>query len=275
MLLVLNLIILVFASQIRNAVLDNNSYNNLRSHSIFHFYSQIHTLSIKNPYLNFTFIKYISDKYLNIQMAFDIINLVLHLDVFIETFVKTHGLISYLILFAIIFLETGLVFTPFFPGDTLIFIAGTLAATGNLNLTALFFIFIFAAILGDSTNYLIGDFFGARIRKSKYLHSQIKRTEEFYKKHGGKTIVYARFMPIIRTMAPFVAGISLMNYPRFLKFNISGGIVWVSLSLFSGYFFGQIPWVKEHLNLIIWLLALTTFIPPTMEYLYNKFKSKS
>ena len=181
------------------------------------------------------------------EIISQLVDFVLHLDVHLNEIIQNFGIWTYLILFLIIFLETGVVITPFLPGDSLLFAAGSFAALGSLNVWVLFITLTFAAILGDTINYWIGHFigpkaFGGNIRflKKEYLD----RTHDFYEKHGGKTIILARFIPIIRTFAPFVAGIGAMNYSRFIVYNVVGAILWVALFTFGGYFFGNLPFVK-------------------------------
>jgi len=206
-----------------------------------------------------------------------IINLFVHLDNSLEFLISTYGVLIYILLFLVIFVETGLVITPFLPGDSLIFAVGTLAAKNLLNVFVLFFIISFAAIIGDTVNYWIGKRVGRKIfnMNVKFLNKEnLYRTEKFYEKHGGKTIIYARFIPIIRTFAPFVAGIGQMKYSRFLSFNLIGGVLWVSLFLFAGYFFGNLNFVKENLSLIIILIILISLIPPIFEYIKSRKKFK-
>jgi len=191
-------------------------------------------------------------------------NLLLNIDEVLISIVQAYGTWVYPLLFLIIFLETGLVITPFLPGDSMIFAAGAIAAIGKLNIILLFVLLASAAILGDTVNYWIGKFVGLRIVNPKYK-KYICKTERFYKDHGGKTLIFARFIPFIRTFAPFVAGIGKMNYLRFLAFNIAGGIFWTGLFVFSGYFFGNLPFVKENLSIIILLILSTSFIPVIIE----------
>jgi membrane-associated protein len=204
-----------------------------------------------------------------------LIDFVLNLDKYLSLLIQTFGSWTYLILFAVVFCETGLVFTPFFPGDSLIFISGALANNGLLNVELLFVIFAAAAILGDTANYWIGHFLGPKIFRtnSRFLKKEyLKSAHEFYAKHGGKTIIIARFIPVIRTFAPFVAGIGEMAYRRFIIYNIIGGIAWVAVFLFGGYYFGGLEIVKNNLSLSIIIIIVVSFIPIISEYLRHRSK---
>jgi len=203
-----------------------------------------------------------------------IIDFILHLDTYLISLVQSYGIFAYPLLFLVIFMETGFVLTPFLPGDSLIFISGTFAATGALNVYLLFLILSIAAILGDTANYWIGYFFGEKVFSRFIKKDYIKRTKLFFNKYGKKTIVIARFVPIIRTFAPFVAGIGKMKYSTFLSYNIIGGITWVGLFLFSGYFFGNISYVKNNLTLVTVLIIFISFIPVIMEYIKHRRESK-
>jgi membrane-associated protein len=198
-----------------------------------------------------------------------IIDYVLHLDRHLSVVLESVGLWSYLLFFAIIFAETGLVVTPFLPGDSLVFTLGALAATGSLNIGWLFVILTAAAILGDSVNYAIGKYFGSIILKKEgawFLKKEhIDRTHRFYEKYGSKTIVLARFVPIVRTFAPFVAGVGRMNYTRFLTYNVAGGLLWIALFVFGGYFFGNIPVIKENFGLVIIAIIIISILPAVIE----------
>ena len=197
-----------------------------------------------------------------------IIDLFLHLDVYLQDIIQNYGVWVYAILFLVIFMEIGFVVTPFLPGDSLLFAAGTFAAIGSLNVWLVFGLLFFAAVLGDTINYAIGHYLGTwllekniRFLKPKHL----EKTHRFFEKHGGKTIVIARFVPIVRTFAPFVAGIGAMMYKRFLAYNILGAFLWTALFIFSGYFFGNIPFVKNNFELVIVGIILISVIPMAYE----------
>lgn len=202
----------------------------------------------------------------------NLIDFVLHLDDNVGIILQDYGYFTYLIMFLIIFFETGLVIAPFLPGDSLLFVLGTFAGVGFLNIFLLFFLLTIAAIIGDSVNYWIGNYFGENIFKKSRLFREeyLVKTKGFYQKYGGKTIFLARFVPIIRTFAPFVAGVGKMNYTKFLVYNISGGISWVFLFLFGGYFFGGIPVVKENLTIVILVIIVISVIPLLIEYLRRR-----
>jgi membrane-associated protein len=198
----------------------------------------------------------------------------LHIDKHLEPLLISYGAWVYLILFLIIFCETGLVVTPFLPGDSLLFAAGALAAaTGALNPVLLFIVLALAAIAGDTANYFIGHFFGLKIfemnipfLKKEYLD----RTHEFYEKYGGKTIILARFVPIVRTFAPFVAGVGSMTYSRFITYNIVGGIAWIALFIFSGYFIGNVPLIKNNFSIVTVLIILISVLPMVYEFVRSR-----
>jgi membrane-associated protein len=203
-----------------------------------------------------------------------VIDYVLHLDKYLSVVLESVGLWSYLLFFAIIFAETGLVVTPFLPGDSLVFTLGTLAATGSLNIVWLFAILAVAAIVGDSANYAIGKYFGSIILKKEgawFLKKEhIERTHRFYEKYGSKTIVLARFVPIVRTFAPFVAGVGRMSYPQFLTYNVAGGLLWITLFLWGGYFFGNIPIVKNNFGIVILAIIVISILPAVVEVLKER-----
>jgi len=203
-----------------------------------------------------------------------LIDILLHLDVHLDLVIRSYGFWTYGILFLIIFLETGLVVTPFLPGDSLLFAAGTFAALGSLDLMWIIVLLSIAAIAGDTANYWIGHASGpkvfsrekSRLFNKKYLH----RTHQFYEKYGGKTIIIARFVPIVRTFAPFVAGIGSMTYGRFIAYNVVGGIGWVILLVLGGYFFGNIPVIKQNFSLAIAAIILISILPGIIEFLRHR-----
>ncbi len=204
-------------------------------------------------------------------MAINIIDFIFHIDIYISDIIKIFGPLSYLILFLIIFLETGLVITPFLPGDSLLFVIGAFSAQGSFNVILMFFLLTAAAIIGDSLNYAIGNYFGEKVfEKSRLFKKEyLEKTKQFYRKYGGKTIFLGRFIPIIRTFAPFVAGVGKMPYPRFLAFNVIGGIVWVALFLFAGYLFGEIPIVKENFGISVIAIIIASTIPILIGFIKN------
>src|SRR5512135_1324038 len=195
-----------------------------------------------------------------------LIDLFLHLDVHLSAIVTQYGVWTYGLLFVVIFIETGLVVTPFLPGDSLLFAAGTFAALGSLNLWLLFLLLALAAVLGDTVNYWIGHFIGARAYNIKWIKREyLERTQHFFDKYGRKTIFLARFVPIVRTFAPFVAGIGQMSYGAFISYNIFGGIVWVALFTFAGYFFGNIPFIKHNFSIVVMAIVLISIVPMVVE----------
>lgn len=206
------------------------------------------------------------------------INLFLHLDKHLDTVISSFGVWTYVILFLIIFCETGLVITPILPGDSLLFAAGTFAATGLLDKWYVAISLTIAAILGDTVNYWIGYIVGPKVftsSSSKFFNKKhLIRSHEFYEKYGGKTIIIARFMPIIRTFAPFVAGIARMTYAKFLFYNITGGILWISLFVFGGYYFGNIPLVKHNFTLVILAIIFISLIPIISELWRHRYEKK-
>ena len=199
-----------------------------------------------------------------------LIDFFIHLDRYLPLIIQSFGIWAYVLVFAVVFCETGLVVTPILPGDSLLFALGAIAAQGALNIEVLFILLCVAAIAGDTVNYAIGHYIGpkvfhyedGRFFKKEYL----LKTHRFYEKHGGKTIVIARFMPIIRTFAPFVAGVGAMSYSKFILFNISGGIAWVCLFLLGGYFFGNIPSVKSNFTIVIIAIVIISVLPGVFEY---------
>lgn len=204
-----------------------------------------------------------------------IFKFIIHIDEYLRYFVDNYGLLTYFILFAIVFCETGIVIFPFLPGDSLLFAAGALATIGHLNIFVLLIILILSAILGDTVNYHIGKNFGHIIIKKGVIKKEhLDKTYDFFKKHGGKTIVYARFVPIVRTLAPFVSGVSKMDYKYFLKFNIFSGILWAGLFLLLGYFFGNIPFVADNFSIVILVIIFISLLPPIISALYKKICKK-
>jgi membrane-associated protein len=204
----------------------------------------------------------------------DITEILLHLDKHLDLVIRNYGLWTYGILFLIIFLETGLVVTPFLPGDSLLFAGGTFAALGSLDVKLLVIFLSIAAIAGDTANYWIGHAAGPKVftkEKSRLFKKEyLDRTHQFYEKYGGKTIIIARFIPIIRTFAPFVAGIGSMTYGRFITYNITGGVAWVLILVLMGYFFGNIPFIKHNYSLAIITIIFISILPGIIEFLRHR-----
>jgi membrane-associated protein len=209
----------------------------------------------------------------------DFIEFILHLDKHLNYILESYGVWCYLLFFVIIFAETGLVVTPFLPGDSLLFALGTFAATGSLKAAWLFVVLSAAAVLGDSANYAIGKYFGLMILKREgawFLKKEhIERTHRFYEKYGAKTIVLARFVPIVRTFAPFIAGVGKMTYLRFFSYNVIGGILWVAIFLFGGFFFGNIPVIKRNFTLTIFAIIIISILPAVIEVIKEKRRKPS
>ena len=203
------------------------------------------------------------------------IDFILHFDTYLTALVASYGSLVYLFLFLIIFVETGLIIMPFLPGDSLIFIAGTLAAAGSLNPYILFLFLSAAAILGDTVNYWLGKYLGERVFAKFINPAHIEKTKSFFTRYGKKTIVLARFVPIVRTFAPFVAGIGKMDYLTFLSYNIIGGISWIAIFVFSGYYFGNIQFVKDNLTAIVLLIIFVSILPAVWEYIKHKRAQKT
>lgn len=204
-----------------------------------------------------------------------LLDLFLNLDVHLHNIIIEYGTLTYVILFIVIFAETGLVFTPFLPGDSLLFAAGTFAAKGSFNVHLLFIILSIAAILGDTVNYWIGSLIGHKAFDNKipFLKKEhLEKTHRFYEKHGGKTIIIARFIPIIRTFAPFVAGVGAMTYSKFLLYNILGGTLWCALFVYGGYFFGNLSFVKNNFTYAILVIILISLLPGIIHYLKTKLR---
>ncbi len=208
----------------------------------------------------------------------DILDIFLHLGDYLAQIIQIFGVWTYVILFLVIFAETGFVVTPFLPGDSLLFIVGAFAAIGHLNIFVVYAVLLVAAILGDTVNYWLGNKIGAkvfskensRIFNKKYL----TKTEEFYEKYGGKTIIIARFVPVVRTFAPFVAGIGKMKYSVFITYNIIGGFFWVTSLVFAGYFFGNLPFVKNNFEYAIYIIVLASLFPMFFELVKHRLLSK-
>ncbi len=206
-----------------------------------------------------------------------LLEFVKHPDIILTQIVQNYGTQTYLFLFCVIFAETGLVITPFLPGDSLLFAVGAIAAIGSLNVHFIVLLLIIAALTGDSTNFWIGRFLGPKVyeRDSKILKKKyLDKTQEFYKKHGGKTTIMARFVPIVRTFAPFVAGVGAMKYPRFITFSIIGGIAWVGSFIYLGYFFGNIPIIKKNFSIVVIVIILMSIMPMVVEVIRHKMKKK-
>lgn len=205
----------------------------------------------------------------------ELISFILHIDIHLNTLIQTYHTWTYAILSFIIFLETGFVITPFLPGDSLLFASGAFASLGSLNIGILFTVLTIAAILGDTINYSIGHYLGPKVFKTgnRFLKREyLEQTNDFYKKYGKKTIVLARFVPIVRTFAPFIAGIGSMNYWEFLKYNVLGAILWVGLFTVAGYFFGTIPIIKENFSIVIFIIIGLSFLPICIELFKNRKK---
>jgi membrane-associated protein len=208
----------------------------------------------------------------------NLIDFFLHLDKHLAEIIQKYGTQTYTLLFVIIFLETGIVVTPFLPGDSLLFAAGSFAGLGALGLWPVFFVCLVAAILGDTVNYSIGSYIGPRVfhfPKSRFFNPKhLQKTHEFYERYGGKTIIIARFIPIIRTFAPFVAGVGKMNYGRFIVYNAVGGLLWVTVCVFAGYFFGNLPFVKKNFSLVILAIIVISVMPAVFEFVKHRRESK-
>ncbi|MES2778994.1 MAG: DedA family protein [Bacteroidota bacterium] len=210
----------------------------------------------------------------------EIIDFVLHIDKHLEMFISTYGPLVYLLLFLIVFCETGLVVTPFLPGDSLLFAAGALAANpvNNLNVGLIIVSLIIAALLGDNTNYFIGKFLAKKGEGAKLFglftirKDYLDKTHAFYEKNGPRTIILARFVPIVRTFAPFVAGVGSMTYSKYITYCIAGAILWVSLLTLTGYAFGNIPWIKQNFELVVFGIILISLVPILIEFIRNKRK---
>jgi membrane-associated protein len=213
------------------------------------------------------------------ELLYGLADIALHLDRHLAEVIRQYGTWTYGILFLIVFLETGLVVTPLLPGDSLLFAAGAFAALGSLDIGLLFLLLAVAAILGDTLNYGIGHYLGPKVfhyEKSRFFNpDHLRRTHAFYERYGGKTIVIARFVPIVRTFAPFVAGIGAMNYRRFVVYNVAGGLLWVAVCLGAGYFFGNLPFVKKNFSLVILAIVVISVLPAVVEYLRHRAEARA
>jgi len=210
------------------------------------------------------------------ELVKDFIDIFLHLDKHLSEIILQYGTMTYVILFLIIFIETGLVIMPFLPGDSLLFAAGAFAAKGDLNLALLCGLLFVAAFLGDTLNYSIGNYIGPKVfdLNSRWLKKEhLQKTNEFYEKHGGKTIIFARFIPIIRTFAPFIAGVGTMKYSRFIAYNLIGGALWVFGFCMLGYFFGNLPIIKKNFTLVIFAIIFLSIAPALWQVMKSKFSS--
>ena len=203
-----------------------------------------------------------------------IFDFILHVDEYLAVIINLFGVWTYIILFGVIFAETGLVIMPFLPGDSLLFAIGALAGGGFLKIWVVYFLLLGATLLGDNVNYWLGYFIGEKVFSKKnskiFNRAYLEKTRQFYAKHGGKTVILARFLPIVRTFAPFVAGIGRMTYRTFLSYSVVGAIAWVSLMLFSGYFFGGLPFVKENFELVVVAIILLSISTMVLEYIKYK-----
>lgn len=207
----------------------------------------------------------------------ELIDFILHVDVYLGRMIENYGSLSYGILFAIVFAETGFVLTPFLPGDSLLFASGMFAGVGALNVTVVFFTIWAASFLGDNVNYWVGYHFGKKIVNNRRIpinQNHIDKTEEFFKNHGRKAVFFARFMPIVRTFAPFVAGVGKMEYRKFVFFSLVGGFSWVTSFVLLGYFFGNMPIVKDNFSLVILLIIFISVMPTIVNLLKNKMQKK-
>jgi len=217
-----------------------------------------------------------SDGLTKISVCAGFLDFILHLDVHLNAIIANHGKATYGFLFGIVFCETGLVLTPFLPGDSLLFAAGALAGLGKLDIVYTCSIFIIAAILGDAVNYSIGSWSGQRAINSGVVSKHyIEKTERFYDKHGGKTIVMARFVPIVRTFAPFVAGISRMEYQKFAYFNVGGALLWTFLFCGAGFFFGNLPFVEKNFSLVVLAIVAISVLPVVYEIISERRQQSS
>lgn len=210
------------------------------------------------------------------SILINLFNGIMHIDKYLNLLVQQYGMLTYLILFLIIFMETGLVVTPFLPGDSMLFAAGAIAAMGDMNIFTLLIVVYIAAVLGDTVNYHIGKKLGNKILEKEEIRfinkEYLKKAQAFYEKHGSMTIVLARFIPIIRTFAPFVAGIGEMNYTKFISYNMLGGGLWVTLFLGGGYLFGNLPFIEKHFSYVLIAIILISILPAVIAIIKEKRK---
>lgn len=203
-----------------------------------------------------------------------LLDVILHVDVYLGDIINQFGLWSYLVIFLIIFCETGLVIAPFLPGDSLLFASGAFAAQGYFNIIWLYLIIVLASILGDMLNYRVGRWFGPRVfhnEKSRFFNKEyLERTHQFYQKYGGKTIILARFIPIVRSFAPFVAGVGAMSYRQFAVYNVSGALIWAAVFGLGGYFFGNLDIIKHNFSAFILLIIVVSFLPGIVQFVKHK-----
>lgn len=208
----------------------------------------------------------------------ELIDFILHVDQHLIEFVKNYGVWVYAILFLIVFVETGLVVMPLLPGDSLLFAAGAIAATGAMDPVLLCILLFIAAVLGDTVNYHIGKYIGPRVFqiKSRFINQEhLRVTQSFFEKHGGKTIIFARFIPIIRTFAPFIAGVGQMHYRRFLSFNVIGAFAWVVSFIYLGYYFGNLPVVKDNFTYVIFAIIFISILPALIGFIRHRMLHKA
>jgi len=214
-----------------------------------------------------------------VDLLHQLVDFILHLDHHLSEIIRDYGVWTYLLLFLIVFCETGLVVTPFLPGDSLLFAAGAFAGIGSLDLGLTLLLLTIAAIAGDTANYWIGHLLGPRVFRGEQVRflnrKHLDRTHEFFERYGGKTIVIARFVPIIRTFAPFVAGVGSMTYRRFLLYNVIGGVAWVGICVLAGYWFGNIPVVKENFTLVILGIIVVSILPAVFEVVRHRIRTKA
>lgn len=211
-------------------------------------------------------------------MIATVIDFILHIDQHLQALSADYGPWIYAILFLIVFCETGLVVTPFLPGDSLLFAAGGIAAVGGMNIHLMVLLLLVAAVVGDAVNFMIGKYFGAKLFANPdskiFKRSYLDKTHQFYQKYGGKTIIIARFVPIVRTFAPFVAGMAHMNYARFIRYNIIGAVLWVVLFSYAGYFFANLPVVKNNLGLVLGAIIVVSVLPAVIEVVRARMAAK-